>query len=236
VLSWKPLEKPIYSLDFLGIAHETFVSPVSGRAEVRWLGKPVRQTMPVFGQTADVVTTLPAAWWVPVTEPQVIERLKLHGIGFETLQAPRTLKLDMARLVDPKLGIANEGHVMLKAGTSHEMQDEFMPAGSVRVPSDQPLGLLAAAMLEAESPESLLAWNFFPYILQRTEYMEAYAIAPLGEKMLAADPALKAEFEARIKADPAFASDGEARLGWIYAHSPYYDARYLLYPVGRELK
>jgi murein tripeptide amidase MpaA len=235
-LTWKPLEKPIYTMEFLGMAHEKFVSPVSGREEVRWLGRPVRQTMPVFGQTPDVVMPLPAAWWVPVFEPQVIERLKLHGISFETLQSARRVNVDMVRLVEPKLGNANEGHVMLNYNVRHERRDEMMPAGSVRVPSDQPLGLLAAAMLEAESTESLLAWNYFPHILQRTEYMEAYAIAPLGEKMLAADPALKAEFDAKLKADSAFAASGEARLAWIYARSTYYDARYLLYPVARELK
>ena len=77
----------------------------------------------------------------------------------------------------------------------------------MRVPSAQPLGLLAAAMLEPESPDSLLAWNFFPEILQRTEYIEGYAIAPLADRMLAADPKLRAEFEAKLKADPKFAAD-----------------------------
>ena len=39
-----------------------------------------------------------------------------------------------------------------------------------------------------------------PEVLNRVEYIEAYAIAPLAEKMLAADPALKAEFEAKLTA------------------------------------
>ncbi len=236
VLTWKPLDKPIYSLDFLGIAHLSFLSPVSGRQEIRWLGKPVRLTMPVFGSEPEFTTTLPEAWWVPATAPQVIEKLKLHGIRYEAITAPRTLDLDMVRLSDPKLLPADEGHVPLRALYMHEHHMETMPVGSVRVPSDQPLVLLAAAMLEAESQESLLAWNFFPTILQRTEYMEGYVIAPMAEKMLAANPALKTEFEAKLAADPAFAKDSEARLGWFYARSPYYDVRYLLYPVGRELQ
>jgi hypothetical protein len=112
---------------------------------------------------------------------------------------------------------------------------ELFPPGSVRVPSGQPLGLLAAAMLEPESRDSLLAWNFFPEILQRTEYIEGYAIAPLAERMLAADPKLRAEFEAKVRSDPKFAASPDARLGWFYEHTPYYDDRFLLYPVGREL-
>ena len=110
-----------------------------------------------------------------------------------------------------------------------------MPPGSVRVPSNQPLGYLAAAMLEPEDRDSLLAWNFFPEILQRTEYIEGYAIAPLADRMLAADPKLRAEFNRKLASDPKFAADGNARLQWFYARTPYYDDRYLLYPVGREL-
>jgi murein tripeptide amidase MpaA len=236
VHTWKPLEKPLYEIDFLGMAHKRFMSPASGQEEVRWLGKPVSQKMPVYGQTADLTLDLPVAWWVPASEPQVIARLDLHGITYEKIDAPRTLSLDMVRLSEPKLQSANEGHVPLQAKFAHEQHIEIMPAGSVRVPSAQPLGLLAAAMLEAESPESLLAWNYFPHILQRTEYMEGYVIAPMAEKMMADDPALKAVFEAKLAADPVFARDPAARLEWFYARSPYYDARYLLYPVGREVR
>jgi hypothetical protein len=116
------------------------------------------------------------------------------------------------------------------------MRDEIMPPGSVRVPSDQPLGLLAAAMLEAESPDSFLAWNFFPGILQRTEYMEGYVVEPMAAAMLARDPQLRADFEKRLAEDKAFAASPIARLQWFYERSPYYDARYLLYPVGREIQ
>jgi hypothetical protein len=129
----------------------------------------------------------------------------------------------------------NEGRVPVRAGgLVREPRTEVMPAGSVRVPTDQPLGELAMLLLEPESEEGLWAWGFFPEILQRTEYIEGYAIAPLAERMLAADPALKAEFEAALKADPKFAADGDARLQWFYRRSPYYDERHLLYPIGIE--
>ena len=44
-----------------------------------------------------------------------------------------------------------------------------------------------------------------------------------------------ANLEAKLAADPKFAADPDARLGWFYARTPYYDDRYRLYPVGREL-
>ena len=238
VLTWKPVKTPFFTIaKFRGIAHDSYRSAASGGNEVRWLGRPATFDLPVFVEAPDFVATLPAAWWVPVTKPEVIALLKLHGIVHEPIAEPRTVMLDMVRLRGPKLKDADEGHVPLAAAAYvHAQRTETYPAGSVRVPADQPLGLLAAAMLEPESPDSLLAWNFYPEILMRTEYIEGYAIAPLADRMLASDPALKAEFEAKLAADPKFAADPEARLGWFYQRTPYYDDRYLLYPVGRELK
>ena len=238
ILSWKPLATPSGVIaDFKGIGFTTYRSAASGAPEVRWLGQPVVKRMPVFTQVPDKTVTLPAAWWVPATKPDVIALLRLHGIAFETISAPQSLALDMVRLSRPSFDSADEGHVPLKVGGfAHAVRQEVMPAGSVRVPSDQPLGLLAAAMLEPEGPDSLLHWNFFPEILQRTEYIEGYAIAPLAERMLAADPALKRDFEAKLRADRKFAADPDARLGWFYERTPYFDSRFLLYPIGRELK
>lgn len=236
ILTWTPQTVPMKSIAFKGIAHETYVSPVSGVAEVRWLGKPVTQMMPVYGVDPGLRVQLPRAYWVPATAREVIARMSLHGVTMERITAARTLELDMVRIEEPKLGAASEGHVPLSAKAfRHETRRATMPAGSVRVPTDQPLGLLVAAMLEAESPDSFLAWNFFPGMLQRTEYIEGYAIAPLAEAMLARDPALKAEFEAKLAAEPEFAKNSNARLEWFYRRSAYYDDRYLLYPVGREL-
>jgi hypothetical protein len=234
IVDWKPAEQPLYSVDFAGVAFEKYPSPASGRDEVRWLGQPIRSRMPVFGQLAAAKVSLPVAWWVPASAPEVIERLKLHGVRFETSTAPRSVTLDMTRLLAPKLGSANEGRVPVTATFKHERRTETFPAGSVRVPSDQPLSLLAAAMLEPESQDSFLAWGFFPHILQRTEYVEGYVIAPLAEQMLASDPKLRAEFEKKLSTDPAFAANGTARLQWFYERSSYYDERYLLYPIGRE--
>jgi len=82
--------------------------------------------------------------------------------------------------------------------------------------------------------DSFLAWGFFPEILQRTEYIEGYVAAPMAEQMLADDPKLKAEFEAKLAADSKFSQDPRARLEWFYDRSKFYDDRYRLYPVGIE--
>jgi hypothetical protein len=235
--AWKVNDKPSGEADFKAIAYETYPSPASGRDEIRWLGRPDGiWKMPLFGGQAQISLTPARAWWVPASRSDLIERLRRHGVVLETLAAPRTLTLEMAHLDSAKLGgRVSEGRVPMAAGPARwTTRTVSLPAGSVRVPIDQPLGVLASLLLDPASDESFLVWGFFPEILQRTEYIEGYAIAPLAERMLAADPALKSAFEAKLDADPAFAADPDARLGWFYDQTPYSDARYRLYPVGRE--
>jgi len=222
--------------DFSGIAHESYFSPASGTSEVRWLGQP--QFFPrlaVQGFRPGIVLARPKAYWVPVTKPEVIERLRLHGVEMETIETARTVAVEMYRLVEPKPAKEPfEGRFALKTGVKPESHSETFSAGSVRVPTDQPLGDLAIMLLEPACADSLLAWGFFSEILQRTEYMEGYVVAPMAEKMLAEDPKLKEEFEAKLTRDPNFATNPTARLQWFYQRSKFYDDRYLLYPVGIE--
>jgi hypothetical protein len=231
--------KPLHTVSFLGVRYETYDSPASGRKEVRWLGQPDPEpwSLPLYTSEPALDLTPAKAYWISSAKPDVIERLRIHGVAMETLAAPRTVSVDMIRFTAPKLATrANEGHVEIAAGpVTHETRAVTFPAGSVRIATDQPLGELVTLLLEPESDESFFAWGMFPEVLQRVEYIEGYAIAPLAEKMLAADPKLKAEFEAKLAADPKFAADPDARLGWFYARTPYYDDHYRLYPVGREL-
>lgn len=237
VIAWKAREMPVRDIPFLPMQNEYYQSPASGTEEVRWLAKPAPAAIyPLYGSEAAVTVTPPAAYWVSAADSVVIDRLKLHGIRVEVQEQPRTVTVDMIRIADPKLdSLPTERRVMVQAGGfTHERHQRTYPAGSVRVPTDQPLGTLATMLLEPQGEDSLFAWGFFPAILQRTEYIEGYVIAPMAERMMARDPALKAEFERKLAADPAFAADPQARLAWFYAGTRYYDSHYLLYPVGRE--
>ncbi|HYE42798.1 MAG TPA: M14 family metallopeptidase [Caulobacteraceae bacterium] len=236
--SWRFPTAPGGEREHLPIAYELYDSPASGRQEVRWLGKagkPIK--LPVFYSQPGVELSRPDAYWVPATKPEVIERLRVHGIRMEAIDQPRTVSVEMLRLKDVKPAAqASEGHVQMTGSVAgRTRRNEVYPAGSVRVPTDQPLGQLAMLLLEPESDESLFGWGFFPEITQRTEYIEGYAIAPMAERMLAADSALKAEFEAKLAADPEFARNPDARLSWFYERTPFFDDRWLLYPVGREI-
>ncbi|WP_200885046.1 M14 family metallopeptidase [Croceibacterium mercuriale] len=232
---WRPAAEPIGHVEnFRGVAFDSYVSPASGREEQRWLGRPVTFRMPIIGQEEVESVILPRAWWIPAAETPVIDRLRLHGIAFEVIDAPRTLLLDRVTLVDPVPQPAYEGRFPLQATMQHRQGQEVMPAGSIRVPYDQPNGLLAAALLEPESSDSFLAWGFFPQLLTPPKTSEDFVLAPLADRLLERDPGLRAAFERRLAADPAFAADGDARLHWIMDNGPHADPWHHLYPVRRE--
>jgi hypothetical protein len=117
-----------------------------------------------------------------------------------------------------------------------ERRRERFPAGSARVVTDQPLGDLAVLLLEPASQDSFFQWGFFHAVLSRTEYVEAYVMEPLAERMLASDPELRAAFLEKLASDPEFRADPGARLDWFYRRTPYHDDRHLLYPVAREVE
>ena len=231
-------EKPVTTRAFKGIQFERYDSAASGGQELRWLGKPDPELwqMPFYGSRSTVSLKRPVAYWVPGYRADLIERLRIHGLEMETLTAPKTVSVEMLRLEDPKVSpTTNEGHVPISVTTVTPQRRAWVyPAGSVRVPTDQPLGDIAVLLLEPQSSESFFAWGMIPEVLNRVEYIEGYAVAPLADRMLAADPALKAEFEAKLAAEPAFAADADARLSWFYERTPFYDDRFQLYPVGRE--
>jgi len=225
------------TVEFLGVESRLTLSPISGTLRREWLGRPVTFRVPVLIHTAKpaAFASRPKAYWIPAAWTDVIERMKIHGIRMERIDAPREIDVEMYRIRDPKFEPeVFEGRHQVKVAVTTEKRRERFPAGSYRVPMDQPLGILAALLLEPLSADSFLQWGFFFSILQRTEYVENYVTEPLAEKMLASDPKLAEEFAKKIADDPVFRQDAEARLRFFYERTPYYDERWMLYPVGRE--
>lgn len=229
---------PARMRSFKGIRYDTYESVASGRREIRWLGEPDPElwTLPHFLSEPTLTLSRPSAYWVPGYRKDLIERLALHGVEMQALTAPKTVSVEMLRLTTPQIARqAAEGHVAItvKEVTPERRAWTFSP-GSVRVSTDQPLGDLVVLLLEPQSSESFFSWGMVPEVLTRVEYIEPYAIAPLADRMLAADAGLRAQFEAKLAAEPGFAKDAAARLAWFYERTPFYDDRYRLYPIGRE--
>jgi murein tripeptide amidase MpaA len=238
-LDWRPPQTPPErqeTMEFLGVESKTTPSNVSGGPKIEWLGKPMTMRVPVI-RVSEVAASVPRAkaYWIPAAWSVIAIRMLAHGIMMERMSAPRDVGVDIYRLEEPKLATeAFEGRVRLETKTTKEHVVQHFPAGSWRVPTDQPLGELITVLLEPASADSYLQWGFFPEILQRTEYFEPYILEPLASQMLAADPKLAEEFQKKLDTDPAFKASAEERLRFFYERSPYFDRHWRLYPVARE--
>lgn len=228
----------VYERDFLGVEWTKNASDVTGGEQIEWLGKPSEVKLQAVVPTQPTVEVeMPAAYWVPAQWSEVIERLRVHGIEMETLEQARQIDVDAYRVdgavLEPE---AYEGRarVGFESLPSVERRTVTLPAGSVRVASDQPLGVLAAALLEPQADDSFFRWGFFLEVLTQPEYVEAYVMEPMARRMLAEDEALRAEFEARLAADEDFAASPRQRLQFFYRRTPFYDAHHGIYPVYRE--
>jgi hypothetical protein len=122
----------------------------------------------------------------------------------------------------------------MKGNPVAEQRTERFAAGAIRVSTDQPLGDLAAILLEPSSPDSYFQWGAFAEVLQQTEYIEGYVMEPMAERMLAEDPKLAEEFRTKLEQDDAFRGSAKERLRWFYMKTPFVDERWKLYPVARE--
>lgn len=178
--------------------------------------------------------TPPAAYLIPPQWAEVIERLELHGVRFFRLGSPQSLEVESCRFEEVSFRQQPyEGRQIPQYKSVLVNQRRDFVAGTVVVPLDQPRAKLAVHLLEPDAPDSLLAWGFFNAIFERKEYFEAYVMEPIAQRMLGEDPALKEQFEQRLKTDEAFAKSPRARLDFFYRRSPYWDAAHNVYPVAR---
>ncbi len=179
---------------------------------------------------------LPAAYIVPAGWTPVLEKIAEHGVGVEQLSKPVTLVVQRYRLEDPQWATAPfEGRLMLKSfKTNVENATIEFPAGSAIVRLDQRAANVAVHLLEPEAPDSLLHWGFLNAMFEQKESGDARVLEKLARDMMAKDPALKAEFDAKVASDKAFAANPEARLEFFYRKSPWYAQQNVgQYPIAR---
>jgi Zinc carboxypeptidase len=96
----------------------------------------------------------------PAFQP-VVDKIRQHGIVVEELTAPLTTEVS-SYLVEAIVRAAKpfQGHSEVSLKGTYSTEKTTIPAGSRVVRLAQPLGLLAAYLLEPESDDGLTNWNF----------------------------------------------------------------------------
>lgn len=217
---------------------ELYDSEITGNPVIRYTKRPVDVETRLFDQFAlKTAVNPPAAYLVPPQWTNVIERLTLHNIPFFRLAREVTLEVESYRFKNVTFAATPyEGRQMPSYTATPARERRTFAAGTAVIPMDQSRAKLAAHLLEPAGPDSFVAWGLFNTVFERKEYTERYVMEPLARQMLAADPALRAEFEAKLKANEEFAKNPGRRLQFFYERSPYYDQRHNVYPVARLLE
>jgi hypothetical protein len=232
---------------FHGYKYIRTYSNISGAMRIEYTHEPMESTLPLrAGFKVTVAAKPPMAYIIPAQWTKVIGVLAAHQVAMERTTAAWTGEVESYQCSGMRWqDVPFEGrHPTFSGEVSHDAghfgacalikERRSYPVGSVVVRLDQRLSKIAMAWLEPAAPDSALQWGFFDSIFEQKEYGEAYVVERLAREMLAKDPQLKAEFEAKVKADPVFAASPSARLDFFYDRSPWFAAnRKGLYPVGR---
>jgi hypothetical protein len=237
-LDWKVGDR-VRTIDFQGYAYTRTPSDISGALMTHYdESKPETWHLPMRDDIQpDHVATAPGAGYlVPAAHAAWVgAKLRQHGIRFDTLTRPMpAARVEAFRADSAEFAAGSfEGHQRLTVTGAWKPEAQDLGVGALFVPIAQPESRLVMALLEPQAPDSLLGWGEFNNAFEQKEYMEAYVAEEVARDMLAKDPALKAEFEQRVKADPAFAKDPQARLDFFHRRHASYDQRLRLYPVLR---
>jgi hypothetical protein len=171
----------------------------------------------------------------PAFAGDIAPRLEAHGVRFKRIEQRRDALAGAAFRAD-QVSFSSapfEGRMRAQISGSWAGQPVAIQPGSVFVPLEQPLARLVMALLEPQAPDSFAAWGLFNACFEQKEQLEPYVAEKIAAEMLAQNPALRDELNARLRADAGFAASPSDRLEFFLRRHSSWDERYNLYPVCR---
>jgi hypothetical protein len=107
----------------------------------------------------------------------VIEKLVQHGITVEELTSPLQTEVEVFTIGNvTRSQRAFQNHREMKITGTYKKENMTFPVGSIIVRTAQPLGRLVCYLLEAESDDGLVNWNFFDPYLETGKVFPVYKI------------------------------------------------------------
>ncbi|MDE0828537.1 MAG: M14 family metallopeptidase [Vicinamibacterales bacterium] len=151
-------EQPVQIL--LG-ATEEVQNPFTRAPMKRRLDVTEPTTMYEYGRFSPTdMETAPAAYYVPADLAAVIDLLAAHGVEGDTTGASTVIAAQEFTVTASSLDEREfEGHQQRSVDGTWEPIDREVPAGTLVVPIDQPLGRLLFALLEPRSDDGIVNWN-----------------------------------------------------------------------------
>jgi len=146
---------------------ETIPAKEGQRAQRRPTDKVEVHTVPYYSEHfIKRSIPFPAAYIIPVPEPAAVDVLRRHGIAVERLTEAVSVEVELFRVKELKPAERlYQGHRTNTVKGEYAKEKVNLPAGAFVVSTAQPLGNLAAYLLEPESDDGLVVWNYFDKFL-----------------------------------------------------------------------
>ncbi|HEU4715087.1 MAG TPA: M14 family metallopeptidase [Pyrinomonadaceae bacterium] len=107
----------------------------------------------------------------------VIDKLVQHGITVEELTSPVQTEVQVFIIGNVTRSQRTfQNHREMKVAGQNKTENMTFPTGSIIIRTAQPLGRLACYLLEAESDDGLVDWNFFDSYLETGKMFPVYKI------------------------------------------------------------
>ncbi len=156
-------------------------------------GKPLDVSANYLGRAAATLNVArPFAYLLP-PRPKVLDALQRHGVVVEALRADRPDLAVEAYRIDKvtHAGKPFQEHRLAVVEATARQQKRRIAAGTLVVRTAQPLGTLAAFLLEPQSEDGLCTWNYFDGDLKEGgDYpvLRLPAVTPLVTAVVPAKP------------------------------------------------
>lgn len=204
-LTWqtKTVKSDLSGADWTYFDHE---SPVNGKVKM------FTKFLPEY------TTVLPDKYIIPSELASTIDLLNLHDIKLQKATKDTVLTVSAYRFSNYKWSeTPYEGRNTLTTQFNEKSEQVLVRKGDYLLDMNQPKAKLAANILEPAASSSLLFWGFYnAYVKAPNEFWISLPYMEIkGREMLAKDPALKLEFEERLK-DKQFASNPKEILNFFY--------------------
>jgi dipeptidyl aminopeptidase/acylaminoacyl peptidase len=108
----------------------------------------------------------PYAYLFPASWAKVAGNLQRHGIAVDELREDIELDLEIYRVDKITKRVFYQKRQLVEVGASARKEARRIPAGTILVRTEQPLGHLAAFLLEPQADDGLCTWGFFEEGLQ----------------------------------------------------------------------
>ena len=223
------------SILFKGYEHSFPKHKITGLKRLKYdTLMPYEKYIPHFNSFQPLDTlSVPRFYFVGRQEKDVVKRLKANKVELTKIKNDTSLTLGVFRVIDFESSTKPyEGHFQLTNPLIEKEQELVkLKRGDWMISTHQKNALFIHSVLQPETEDSYLSWNFFDSYLQQKEYFSSYVFVDKIGDILKNDPQLKRSYKKKLKEDEAFRNSEWDQLYYIYIHSPYFEKTYGVLPV-----